>query len=128
MAATPTIEELYERQIKPRPASERLRLLAMVKPQGIDLAAIGRIVGDAHAIAARQIAQSEAIKALVEARHQEEVGLFGAAASKENTQYAAVVKEHDAAVARVADLEAKMARLREFFGFPAGQVPRQRLG
>ncbi|HET8627927.1 MAG TPA: hypothetical protein VFL91_10935 [Thermomicrobiales bacterium] len=30
MAATPTIEELYERQIKPRPASERLRLLAMI--------------------------------------------------------------------------------------------------
>ncbi|HET8627926.1 MAG TPA: hypothetical protein VFL91_10930 [Thermomicrobiales bacterium] len=104
------------------------QVLAMVKPQGIDLAAIGRIVGDAHAIAARQIAQSEAIKALVEARHQEEVGRFGAAASKENTQYAAVVKEHDAAVAQVADLEAKMARLREFFGFPAGQVPRQRLG
>jgi hypothetical protein len=101
------------------------QVLAMVKPQGIDLAAIGRIVGDAHAIATRQIAQSEAIGALIEARHQEEVGRFGAAASKENTQYAAVVKEHDAAVAQVADLEAKMARLREFFGFPAGPAPRQ---
>lgn len=104
------------------------QVLAMVKPQGIDLAAIGQIVGAAHAIAARQIAQSEAIEALIEARHQEEVGRFGAAASKENTQFAAVVKEHDAAVARVADLEAKMARLRDFFGFPAGPAPGRRAG
>ena len=95
------------------------QVLTMVKPQGIDLAAIGRIVGEAHAIAERQIGQSEAIVALIEARHQEEVGRLGAASNKENTQFDAVVREHAAALAQVTDLDRKMAALRQFFGFPA---------
>ena len=95
------------------------QVLTMVKPQGIDLAAIGRIVGEAHAIAERQIGQSEAIVALIEARHQEEVGRLGAASNKENTQFDAVVREHTAALAQVTDLDRKMAALRQFFGFPA---------
>ena len=95
------------------------QVLTMVKPQGIDLAAIGRIVGEAHAIAERQIRQSEAIVALIEARHQEEVGRLGAASNKENTQFDAVVREHAAALAQVTDLDRKMAALRQFFGFPA---------
>ena len=95
------------------------QVLTMVKPQGIDLQAIGAIVARAHDIARRQIAQSEAITALVEARHQEEVGRLGAASNKENTQFDAVVREHAAVTAQLADLERKMAQLRQFFGFPA---------
>ncbi len=94
------------------------QVLAMVKPQGIDLKAIGAIVARAHDLARRQIAQSEAIKALVEARHQEEVGRLGAASNKENTQFDAVVREHAALTAQLGDLERKMAHLRQFFGFP----------
>jgi hypothetical protein len=93
------------------------QVLTMVKPQGIDLQAIGAIVARAHDIAGRQITQSEAIKALVEARHQEEVGRLGAASNKENTQFDAVVREHAAVTAQLADLERKMAHLRQFFGF-----------
>jgi hypothetical protein len=95
------------------------QVLAMVKPQGIDLKAIGSIVARAHDLARRQIAQSEAIKALVEARHQEEVGRLGAASNKENTQFDAVVREHAALTAQLGDLERKMAHLRQFFGFAA---------
>lgn len=95
------------------------QVLTMVKPQGIDLKAIGAIVARAHDIAQRQITQSEAIKALVEARHQEEVGRLGAASNKENTQFDAVVREHAAITAQFGDLERKMAHLRQFFGFPA---------
>ena len=95
------------------------QVLTMVKPQGIDLKAIGAIVARAHDIAQRQITQSEAIKALVESRHQEEVGRLGAASNKENTQFDAVVREHAAITAQFGDLERKMAHLRQFFGFPA---------
>lgn len=100
------------------PNKTAAQVLAMVKPQAIDLAAIGRIVGEAQTIAARQIQQSAAIVALVEARHQEEVGRLGAASNKENTQFDTVVREHAAATAQVNDLDQKIARLRQFFGFP----------
>jgi hypothetical protein len=101
------------------------QVLAMVRPQGIDARAIGAIVGAAHDIAARQTAQSAAIIALVEARHQEEVARFGAAASKENTQFDAIVKEHAAATAQVTTLDGQIAHLRQFFGFPGPVKARQ---
>ena len=100
------------------------QVLAMVKPQGIDLAAIGTIVGAAHDLAARQLRQSDAIVALIEHRHQEEVARLGAAANKENTQFDAVVKEHAAAIAQATALDAQIAHLRQFFGFPPPGAPR----
>jgi hypothetical protein len=104
------------------------QVLAMVRPQGIDARAIGAIVGAAHDIAARQTAQSAAIIALVEARHQEEVARLGAASSKENTQFDAIVKEHAAATAQVTTLDGQIAHLRQFFGFPEPASPRSRRG
>lgn len=104
------------------------QVLTMVKPQGIDLAAIGRIVGEAHDIAARQIRQSDAIIALIETRHQEEVARLGAAANKENTQFAATVADHAAATAQADALDAQIAHLRQFFAFPTPGARRQGRG
>jgi hypothetical protein len=104
------------------------QVLAMVRPQGIDARAIGAIVGAAHDIAARQTAQSAAIIALVEARHQEEVARLGAASSKENTQFDAIVKEHAAATVQVTTLDGQIAHLRQFFGFPEPAVARRSRG
>lgn len=103
------------------------QVLAMVRPQGIDAQAIGAITGAAHDLAARQTRQSAAIIALIEARHQEEVARLGAASSKENTQFDAIVKEHAAATVQVDTLDGQIAHLRQFFGFPApGAAKRNR--
>lgn len=104
------------------------QVLAMVRPQGIDARTIGAIVGAAHDIAMRQTRQSSAIIAIIEARHQEEVARFGAASSKENTQFDAIVKEHAAATAQVDQLDGQIAHLRQFFGFPTPGAAKQGRG